>query len=99
MVEKYQQTHHVAIQSWEYMRSAMTRYFVPPNYNQRAHLQFTQLEYINKFYSLATRSRFPWNEDVMIAIYHQGLKPNISSSLALYHGGCNSSCKPNGRGD
>ena len=28
------------------------------------------------------RSRFPWNEDVMISMYHQGLNPKISSSLA-----------------
>ena len=32
--EKYQQTHYIAIQLWEDMRSAMTRYFIPPNYKQ-----------------------------------------------------------------
>ena len=72
------------------MQSAMTRYFIPPNYKQRAHLQFTQLvqgsysvdEYTNKFYSLAMRSGFPWNEDVMISKYRQGLNPNISLGLA-----------------
>ena len=72
------------------MRSAMTRYFIPPNYKQQAHLQFTQLvqgsysveEYTNKFYSLAMRSGFPWNEDVMISKYSQGLNPNISLGLA-----------------
>ena len=88
--EKYQQTHYIAIRSWEGMRSAMTRYFIPPNYKQRAHLQFTQLvqgsysieEYTNKFYGLAMRSGFPWNEDVMISTYCQGLNPNISLGLA-----------------
>ena len=28
------------------------------------------------------RSRFPWNEDVMISMYCQGLNPNISSGWA-----------------
>ncbi|KAI8524666.1 hypothetical protein RHMOL_Rhmol13G0165600 [Rhododendron molle] len=45
---------------------------IPPSYKQR--VQFTQLtqgsksveEYTRLFYSLVTRSKFPWNEDVMI---------------------------------
>jgi hypothetical protein len=28
------------------------------------------------------RTSFPWNEDVMISMYRQGLNPNISSGLA-----------------
>ena len=32
--EKYQQTRYIGIQSWEDMRSAMTRYFIPPNYKR-----------------------------------------------------------------
>ena len=28
------------------------------------------------------RSGFPWNEDVMISMYRQGLNPNISLGLA-----------------
>ena len=39
-------------------------------------------EYTNKFYGLAMRSGFPWNEDVMISTYCQGLNPNISLGLA-----------------
>lgn len=68
------------------MNIAMTRYFVPVNYKQRAHLQFTQLvqgsmfveEYTEKFYNLATRSEFHWNKDVMISMYRQGLNSQIS---------------------
>ncbi|KAI8554950.1 hypothetical protein RHMOL_Rhmol05G0135800 [Rhododendron molle] len=52
--------------------------------------EFTQLtqgsksveEYTRLFYSLATRSEFPWNEDVMISMYRQGLNPQISCGLA-----------------
>ena len=40
---KFQQTHYATIISWEDMKIAMTRYFVPDNYKQRVHLQFTQL--------------------------------------------------------
>ena len=43
---------------------------------------FSVEEYTNKFYSLAMRSRFPCNEDVMISMYRQSLNPNISSGLA-----------------
>ncbi|CAK7334792.1 unnamed protein product [Dovyalis caffra] len=72
------------------MKIAMTRYFVPPNYKQQVHLQFTQLtqeslsvdEYTKKFFSLATRSEFPWNEDVMISMYRKWLNLQISSGLA-----------------
>ncbi|CAK7337392.1 unnamed protein product [Dovyalis caffra] len=32
--------------------------------------------------SLETRSEFPWNEDVMISMYRQGLNLQISSGLA-----------------
>ncbi|CAK7341721.1 unnamed protein product [Dovyalis caffra] len=39
-------------------------------------------EYTNKFFSLATRSEFPWNEDVMISMHLQGLNLQISSGLA-----------------
>ena len=57
----------LAIQSWENIPNAMTRYSVPHNYKQRAHLQFTQMgrggysieEHTNNFYSLAKRSGFP----------------------------------------
>ncbi|KAG5516039.1 hypothetical protein RHGRI_036926 [Rhododendron griersonianum] len=73
---KFQRENYVAIHVWEDMKIAMASYFVPPSYKQRAHLQFTQLtqgsksveEYTRLFYSLATRSEFPWNEDVMISI-------------------------------
>ena len=67
------------------MRSVMTHYFVPPNYKQQAHLHFThgvrQLsikENTNKFHSLAMRLGFPWNENMIISMYYQGLNPNIS---------------------
>ena len=74
---KYQREHCVSIHTWEDMKIAMNHYFMPTSYKQRAHLQFTQLtqgsksmeEYIRLFYSLATRSEFPWNEDVMIFMY------------------------------
>ena len=72
------------------MKIAMSRYFVPVNYQQHVHLQFTQLvqgsmsieEYTAKFYSLATKSELPWNEDVMISMYRQGLNSQISCGLA-----------------
>ena len=88
--EKYQQTHLAVIRTWEDMKMALTRFFVPPNYKQRVHLQFVELvqgsltveEYTNKFYSLAAKSDFPWNEDIMISMYRKGLNLHISSGLA-----------------
>ena len=34
-----------------------------------------------QFYSF-TRSEFPWNKDVMISMYRQGLNPQLSCGLA-----------------
>ncbi|CAK7356334.1 unnamed protein product [Dovyalis caffra] len=33
-------------------------------------------------FSLATRSEFPWNDDVILSMYRQGLNLQISSGLA-----------------
>lgn len=84
----YQQTHYLAIQSWDDMRNNDCQ-FESPNYKQQDHLQFTHLvqgsyfieDTANKLYSLAIRSKFPWNEDVMISMYHQEINSDISSSL------------------
>ncbi|PRQ55245.1 putative retrotransposon gag domain-containing protein [Rosa chinensis] len=88
--EKYQQTHFAVTRTWEDIKMTLTRFFVPPNYKQRVHLQFVELvqgslsveEYTNKFLSLAAKSDFPWNEDIMISMYRKGLNPHISSGLA-----------------
>ena len=88
--EKYQQTHFAVTRTWEDMKVTLTRFFVPPNYKQRVHLQFVESvqgslsveEYTNKFLSLAAKSDFPWNEDIMISMYRKGLNPHISSGLA-----------------
>ncbi|KAM5575250.1 hypothetical protein ABKV19_014275 [Rosa sericea] len=88
--EKYQQTHFAVTRTWEDMKMTLTLFFVPPNYKQRVHLQFVELvqgslsveEYTNKFLSLAAKSDFPWNEDIMISMYRKGLNPHISSGLA-----------------
>lgn len=74
---KFRREHFAVVRTWEEMKSALTRYFVPPSYKQRAHVQFTQLaqgsisveEYTRLLCSLATRSEFPWNKDVMISVY------------------------------
>lgn len=58
------------------MKAALTRRFVPSDYKQRAYLQLTELvqgrksiaEYTSMFYSLVTRSGFPWVE-VLISMY------------------------------
>lgn len=44
-------------------------------------------EYTSKFYNLATPRDFEWHEDVMIASFRKGLKPQISSRLsaAMFH--------------
>lgn len=70
------------------VKIAMGCHFVPQNYKQQIHIQLIHLvqgsmmvEY-TKFYSLATCSEFPWDEDIMIATYCQGLNLSISSGLA-----------------
>lgn len=39
-------------------------------------------EYTTQSYSLATRSKLSWNEDIMISMYRQGLNPHLSCGLA-----------------
>lgn len=72
------------------MLTALSHQFILPNDKQWLHLQFTQLvkgsmtmeEYTSKFYSFATRSEFPWNEDAMISMHYQGLTPQIYTSIS-----------------
>lgn len=40
---KYQQAYYVTLRSWEEMKVAIKRYFVPAKYKQLVHLQCTQL--------------------------------------------------------
>lgn len=62
-----QQHPYLAIRTWEDMKIAMTRQFVPIDYRQRVEYRFSWLtqgsmtveEYTSRFYRLATRLEFP----------------------------------------
>nr|CAD1823399.1 unnamed protein product [Ananas comosus var. bracteatus] len=77
------------VRTWEDMKRAMTRQFVPIDYRQRVQYQFTKLtqgsmtveEYTSRFYHLAAQSEFPWSEDLLITMYRRGLHSNIAEKL------------------
>lgn len=42
-------------------------------------------EYTCRFYHMATRAKFKWDDDIMVAMYLCGLQPQIGVGLSYNH--------------
>lgn len=75
------------------LRAAMRRRFEVPRARQRALLQLMQIqqgssiveEYTNRFHHLAACTQAHWDNDLMIALYRHGLRPQIAANLCSTH--------------
>lgn len=90
--KSYSKLGHGDVTKWSEMKAAMKKIFVPQDYKQGAHIQLNQLkqenlsmeEYTSQFQHLATRAGFKWNDEILVAMYRQGLHPQISMDLSFH---------------
>lgn len=79
--------------TWDEMKLAMKKRFEPGDYKQRVRFQLNQLrqgnlsveEYTRQFQHLATHAVFKWTNKVLVAMYQQGLHPQLSMGLSFTH--------------
>lgn len=79
--------------TWSEMKTTKKKRFKPRDFKQRAHIQLNQLEqgslfvedYINQFQQLVVRAGIKCNNKILVAMYIQGLHPQISQGLCYHY--------------